>query len=219
MTGVMFNPSNPNLKTFSLANIIEEQLSSISLGGSLHNLENEPNIVSVLEDRQSDSESSVSLAEARRNSSGKDDPQPSLDVDKVVENLTCAEVRWFYKEPGNTKWTPFGGYDTLMTEAAYRKLPPDLRGPKKSSPKSETPSPMKEEDPKTSSDPTTSSDAKLSSEPKTPSDPNDPKVEDEPKSSTPRVLVLGGLYELDFITRTCSSIYWPGELITSIIEV
>ncbi|KAF6209224.1 hypothetical protein GE061_014969 [Apolygus lucorum] len=182
----MFNPSNPNLKTFSLANIIEEQLSSISLGGSLHNLEAESNIVSVLEDRQtSDSESSVSLAEARRNSSGKDDASaPSQDVDKIVEALSCAEVRWFYKEPGNTKWTPFGGYDTLTIEGAYTKLPVELRGPKKSSPKSETPSPLKEEEP--------------------------PKVEAESKASAPRVLVLGGLYELDFISRTCSSIYWPG---------
>lgn len=182
MSGIMFNATNPNLK--SLASIIEEQLSNISLGGSLHNIDADPTIVNVLEDRHSDSESSASLAEARRNSGGKDEALPAQDADKIIENLSCEEVRWFYKEPGNTKWTPFGGYDTLTIEAAYRRLPPEQRGPKKSSPKSETPSPLKEED---------------------------PKEELDPKNLPPKVLVLGGLYELEFISRTCSSIYWPGK--------
>lgn len=38
---------------------------------------------------------------------------------KVVE-LECHEVRWHYKKPGDSKWTPFRGYDSMILEVSYR---------------------------------------------------------------------------------------------------
>ena len=40
----------------------------------------------------------------------------------TVEVLRPEEIRWFYKEPGDKKWTPFIGYDSLRIECKYREL-------------------------------------------------------------------------------------------------
>jgi len=40
---------------------------------------------------------------------------------KKVTDQTCSEVRWLYKKSGESKWTPFGDYDSMSMELAYRK--------------------------------------------------------------------------------------------------
>lgn len=171
-------------KSFSLANIIEEQLSNISLGSSQLNLETDNNVL-TLEDTQN--YPSASNESPRRNSTfnGKEEVllAPSQDVDKIVDILSPSEIRWFYREITNKTWIPFGGHDTLNIETAFRNLPVDVRHIfKKYSPKLENNSALGEDESK-----------------------------GDGSSTFPKVLVLGGLYEVDLVLRSCSSIYWPGE--------
>ena len=42
------------------------------------------------------------------------------EIDKV-EELHPEQVRWLYKDPGDKKWTPFIGYDSLRIECQYRE--------------------------------------------------------------------------------------------------
>lgn len=44
---------------------------------------------------------------------------PKIDT---VESLRPEEVRWFYKEAGDKKWTPFIGYDSLRLECKFREV-------------------------------------------------------------------------------------------------
>lgn len=182
----MFNSMNGN-KSFSLANIIEEQLSNISLGGSQLNLETDNNVLTLEETQNYPSASNES---PRRNSTfnGKEEIPLLLsqDVDKVVDILLPSEVRWFYKEMTSKTWIPFGGYDTLNIETAFRNLPIEIRHTfKKYSPKLENISAFAEDEAK-----------------------------GDASSTFPKILVMGGLYEVVLVQRSCSSIYWPGKLST-----
>ncbi len=42
------------------------------------------------------------------------------EIDKV-EELHPEQLRWFYKDPGDKKWTAFIGYDSLRIECQYRE--------------------------------------------------------------------------------------------------
>ena len=42
------------------------------------------------------------------------------EIDRV-EELHPEQVRWFYKDPGDKKWSPFIGYDSLRIECQYRE--------------------------------------------------------------------------------------------------
>ena len=107
---------------------------------------------------------------------------PKIDT---VESLRPEEVRWFYKEIGEKKWTPFIGYDSLRIECKHRELQhrvivsdakfvPDL---------SETENPIGSGD----------------------SSPDDcSEIEHDPE----RINVRGGLYEVDVTRKECYPIYW-----------
>ncbi|KAL1137611.1 hypothetical protein AAG570_009307 [Ranatra chinensis] len=171
----MFSSSIDN-KTFSLANIIEEQLGNISLGGSSLGLESDNNDLN-LDGSESQAFSSASLKTQQGDSC-------TSQVDRIVSCLACSEVRWFYKNSNKT-WIEFGGYDTLQLETAYSKLPPELQTANntKAQPKSPTYVAFKQ------------------------------TIEErrENCATSPQILVRGGLYEVDLLVRSGSSIYWPGE--------
>jgi len=50
----------------------------------------------------------------------KESSEPIKLVKKVTE-LACAEVRWFFEKAGESKWTAFGGYDSMALELTYRR--------------------------------------------------------------------------------------------------
>ncbi|XP_014242106.1 phospholipase DDHD1-like isoform X2 [Cimex lectularius] len=184
----MFTSSNGS-KSFSLANIIEEQLNNITLGGNPLNLV-EPESGLGLEDTLAPVEEAGS---SRRNSipgsgssASRDDGSPP--VDKAVEPLQQNEIRWFYKEAGSKTWRPFNGHDTISIESVFRTLPKEVQ---ESKGKHGQPNARPAE-------PAVSS--ALDNKPTGARTPTNPKV-----------LVLGGLYEVDLVDRTCLSIYWPGE--------
>jgi hypothetical protein len=166
----MFNSNNDN-KTFSLANIIEEQLNNISLGGTSLGLETDTN------------ELNLDGPEGGNFEKPETHKRNLKDADKVIEGLCPGEIRWFYKNSSKT-WIELGGYDTLQLEAALRKLPPELQVPQfKGSPNK----------------PLSPTQIFKQNGSESPQNPNIPKI-----------LVRGGLYEVDLITRTGASIYWPG---------
>uniref|UniRef100_A0A0N5A9H1 DDHD domain-containing protein n=1 Tax=Syphacia muris TaxID=451379 RepID=A0A0N5A9H1_9BILA len=45
---------------------------------------------------------------------------PPRSKKRRVSDLRCAEVRWFYRKVGETKWTPFKGRDSLFLEVYWR---------------------------------------------------------------------------------------------------
>ncbi|XP_045109954.1 phospholipase DDHD1-like isoform X2 [Portunus trituberculatus] len=105
--------------------------------------------------------------------------------DETVEDLGPEEVRWFYKVEADKKWTPFIGYDSLRIEWKYRDLLQDVRSEEGGSPVGK---------PKWSGN--------LSPKDK----------QDGAQQDVDRIVVRGGLYEVDVKQRKCESIYWQGEV-------
>lgn len=105
--------------------------------------------------------------------------------DETVEDLGPEEVRWFYKVEADKKWTPFIGYDSLRIEWKFRDLLQDTTsGGYENS--------------------TYGSVAGSSLSPK--------EIQDGKSRVTERIVVRGGLYEVDVKQRKCESIYWQGEV-------
>ena len=113
---------------------------------------------------------------------------PKIDT---VEILHPEEVRWFYKEPLDKKWTAFIGYDSLRIECKYREL-------QHTTAKVKVMSDVDEEQPHEKDQDSTNSD-------KT----NDEK---ELETDSERINVRGGLYEVDVMRKESYPIYWtPSE--------
>lgn len=128
--------------------------------------------------------------------------------DDPIEELNPENVRWFYKNFSDKQWTEFNGYDSLRIENKYRKLseielkifsncvrnlkPHNDRSSANSSPVPfDSPKKLKKVD----------SGSKIDQGP-----------ELSPSSDVEeRVVVRGGLYEVDILQRTCASIFWPGK--------
>lgn len=103
--------------------------------------------------------------------------------DETVEDLGPEEVRWFYKVEGDKKWTPFIGYDSLRIEWKYRDLLQDVRSEESGSPAGKQ---------------------KWSGN-------MSPKDKQEgAQQDVDRIVVRGGLYEVDVKQHKCESIYWQG---------
>ncbi|CAL4069820.1 unnamed protein product, partial [Meganyctiphanes norvegica] len=107
-------------------------------------------------------------------------------IDEIVEDLRPEEVRWFYKQETDKKWTPFIGYDSLRIEWKYRDI---LQEPKVC-PDGKESSQLD----KTDSSSCTS-----------------PKDLEEECSVAEHIVVRGGLYDVNVKLRRCESIYWKGE--------
>lgn len=104
--------------------------------------------------------------------------------DETVDDLGPEEVRWFYKVEADKKWTPFIGYDSLRIEWKYRDLLQDVRSEESGSPAGKQ-----------------KWCGNLS-----------PKDKQEgAQQDVDRIVVRGGLYEVDVKQHKCESIYWQGE--------
>ncbi|KAK7086335.1 Phospholipase ddhd1 [Halocaridina rubra] len=108
---------------------------------------------------------------------------PTPYGDETVEDLGPEMVRWFYKVEADKKWTPFIGYDSLRIEWKYRDLLQDA-------------SPCETQ---------TETFSNAGSEHSSPKEPEKSEVGE-------RIVVRGGLYEVDVKHRKCESIYWQGEV-------
>lgn len=104
--------------------------------------------------------------------------------DETVDDLGPEEVRWFYKVEADKKWTPFIGYDSLRIEWKYRDLLQDVGAEGNESPAGEQ---------------------KWSGK-SSPKDKQDGSPQDVDK-----IVVRGGLYEVDVKQLKCESIYWQGR--------
>lgn len=130
--------------------------------------------------------------------------------DEPVDELKPELVRWFYKNFSDKQWTEFNGYDSLRIENRYRQLSElelkwfsnSVRNLKPNvTDRSSSSSPIPFDSPKrlTPSDARKTPDYLLGQECSPTSEVCD------------RVVVRGGLYEVDLLQRTCASIFWPGE--------
>lgn len=130
----------------------------------------------------------------------------NLDIDdEVVDVLKPEQIRWFYKNIANKQWVEFNGYDSLriekrlnnLTEKEWKFYTATSR-PKRSQEKSPYTSPtleyLKNPGNLTENDNVSYENVSPSSE------------------TVDKVVVRGGLYEVDLLKRSCSSIFWPSKL-------
>ncbi|XP_072154622.1 phospholipase DDHD1-like [Bemisia tabaci] len=114
--------------------------------------------------------------------------------DGPIEELRPEEIRWFYKNCDSKRWIEFCGYDSLQLEAAYRNLP--RTSPVKTNGQGCLPKSFSDDALRSSfsngTDRLGCSVGKLSSRPF-------------------KIVVRGGLYEVDLISKRGESIYWSGE--------
>lgn len=185
----MLNSGNDN-KPFSLVNIIEEQLNNISFSSGNFNLE-------------TDSSENTNLLAESDNGQALKTKNESFDHDnKEIGALATSEVHWFYKNTGKT-WIEFSGYDSIQLENAYRKILeewPKENGDKAVLLTSETKSALENE--KENKESQTTDHRRGSQE---------ASSSRRSSQSNKHILVRGGLYEADILSRKCASIYWPGK--------
>ncbi|CAG7717885.1 unnamed protein product [Allacma fusca] len=65
---------------------------------------------------------SSSTEEIEVKQSDSSESQAYYGTENVVRELRMEYVRWFYKNDGDRKWTPFTGYDSMRIEARHREL-------------------------------------------------------------------------------------------------
>ncbi|XP_039296596.1 phospholipase DDHD1 [Nilaparvata lugens] len=117
-------------------------------------------------------------------------------TDEVIQELPPEKVRWFYKNFSDKLWTEFNGYDSLKIENKFRKLTREELKIFSTSVRDLKPtSPVSFDSPKHSFE-------------------QNAKVNDNDESESvlkEKIVVRGGLYEVDLLQKTCASIFWPGE--------
>lgn len=122
----------------------------------------------------------------------------SKNLDSIVDELGPEEVRWFYKSETDKRWLEFSGYDSLRIEFKYRQLYQEWHFYNNENTWANV------ED-NTSSALNLDDSSGLSSS-HTKQSPGDVLSDREHK-----IVVRGGMYEVDLHEWKCLSIYWPGE--------
>lgn len=133
------------------------------------------------------------------------------NTDEIVDVLKSNQIRWFYKNIPSKQWVEFNGYDSLRIENKLNNLTENewryytykftknhekasQTNPNKLFPTSGT---LRTPDNETGC--------------------NRPSVFEDVLSlssdTADKVIVRGGLYEVDLLKRTCSSIFWPGKFV------
>jgi len=129
--------------------------------------------------------------------------------DELIDTLNPEQIRWFYKSISNKQWVEFNGYDSLRIEQRYNNLTDkELRyyyatfNSRKNPYNSTNCSPTY--------DPNKClqilNQAAKSNSVTTPDECISPC-----NDSNEKVVVRGGLYEVNLLKRSCASIFWPGE--------
>ncbi|XP_049941476.1 phospholipase DDHD1-like isoform X1 [Schistocerca serialis cubense] len=131
-------------------------------------------------------------------------PPESKNLDRVVDVLSPEEVRWFYKSETEKRWLEFSGYDSLRIEYKYQDVfhkwhsahyPEDKENETEES--NDTGCALFSENDSFKHDDSSNSFGKADSSFTT--------------DSEHKIVVRGGLYEVDLHAWKCNSIYWPGE--------
>ncbi|GLH06924.1 Protein retinal degeneration B [Gryllus bimaculatus] len=125
----------------------------------------------------------------------------SKNLDSIVDELGPEEVRWFYKSESDKRWLEFSGYDSLRIEFKYRQLYQEWHF--YSNQDSWTEYPQKEAD---------NTESALNFDKPSGVEADSRQAGIGVLSDTEhRIVVRGGMYEVDLHEWKCCSIYWPGE--------
>jgi hypothetical protein len=136
-------------------------------------------------------------------------PAPdSKFMDGVVSELRPEEVRWFYKSCSDKRWIEFSGYDSLRIESKYRHSYCEWQCYNTTYSNQENTS----ESYSGNASPIDKSALPVESSNIVGSryDCNEASAA-ETDSEQHRIVVRGGMYEVDLNTCKCDSIYWPGR--------
>lgn len=129
-------------------------------------------------------------------------------IDGVVGELRPEEVRWFYKSCSDKRWIEFSGYDSLRIESKYRHSYREWQYynttfsnlENASESYSGNTSPIDHSALPVESSDSVSSRYECNEAGAAETDPEQHKI-----------VVRGGMYEVDLNTCKCDSIYWPGR--------
>ncbi|KAL0280809.1 UNVERIFIED_CONTAM: hypothetical protein PYX00_001992 [Menopon gallinae] len=148
------------------------------------------------------------------------------NLDTVVAELTPEEVRWFYKSEGEKRWLEFSGYDSYRIEMKYREIfGSSMKYPQNSAfpgfstyGLSYNQYNLRDQLPGSSGSQNYQGTSYFINSPirfparqpgpqplsQTTSWQNDSQLQQ-------KIIVRGGLYDVNLETWKCASIYWPGE--------
>jgi phospholipase DDHD1 len=130
-------------------------------------------------------------------------------TDCVVGELGPKEVRWFYKSDSDKRWIEFSGYDSLRIESKYRNVCHEYQYFNNTYSNQENASDTYFKETSTIDQSALPLDicdnASYSSEY------NGAVAAHTSDSEQYRIVVRGGMYEVDLNTCKCDSIYWPGR--------
>lgn len=143
-----------------------------------------------------------------------DQPFNLGNSDELIDVLKPEQVRWFYKSLSNKLWVEFNGYDSLRIEKKLKslndrewKLFNSTFSSQKNKDRTPTPS-------------LTLECLKNGSNESTKSVPTSTNGNNSPSSETAdKIVVRGGLYEVDLLKRNCSSIFWPGKYLLGLCYI
>jgi phospholipase DDHD1 len=130
-------------------------------------------------------------------------------TDCVVGVLGPEEVRWFYKSDSDRRWIEFSGYDSLRIESKYRNVYHEWQYYNNTYSNQENPSETYLEE--TSPIDQSALPLDISNSASYSSECNGAGAAQISDSEQYRIVVRGGMYEVDLNTYKCDSIYWPGR--------
>ncbi|RZF32862.1 hypothetical protein LSTR_LSTR009977 [Laodelphax striatellus] len=123
--------------------------------------------------------------------------------DEVIQELPPEKIRWFYKNFSDKLWTEFNGYDSLKIENKFRKLTREELKIFSTSVRD-----LKPQDRSSASSPVSFDSSKQNFDNAN----GNSKASDKDDSESAlkeKIVVRGGLYEVDLLQKTCASIFWP----------
>lgn len=186
-------PSADNLASDGCIN-----LSRLSSEGSLSTDDNNELFLGIPENQVD--ENVISPKPDSSQSANGTSIEDSKSLDEIIGVLKPDRVRWFYKNISNKQWIEFNGYDSLRIEKRYQQLPYECKYNNDNSSKNHDSSQTSN----TTVDALKNNSDSVST---SPLDEFSPLVCDDVE----RVVVRGGMYEVDLSKRICVSIFWPGE--------
>jgi hypothetical protein len=127
-------------------------------------------------------------------------------TDCIVGELGPEKVRWFYKSDSHKRWIQFSGYDSLRIESEYRRSNHERKYDNSAQENSSGTCSGRTSPTNQGALPVENSDSVNSG-----CDCNEAVAAQTTNGDQHRIVVRGGMYEVDLNTYKCDSIYWPGR--------
>lgn len=134
--------------------------------------------------------------------------QEPQNLDLIITELNPEEIRWFYKSDTDKRWLEFNGYDSFKIEFEYRQYSQEWHSAYNYESHNESASYFNPSETHHQSQNNETSQTSTTV-PESEQQPQQPILEQS--SLKHKIVVRGGLYEVDLNAWKCYSIFWPGK--------